>query len=83
MFVTIGDLIESGRRLELGCYACDLHIYVDPREIPVAPATTIPTLSEMLTCPQCKAENAEPGYPVWTRPDARPPLMGASVAIDR
>lgn len=78
MHVTIGCLIESGKLLEIGCYGCSFHAYVDPADISVPAKTPVPTLSELLKCPQCRAENSEPGYPIWTRPDARPPKMGAA-----
>lgn len=77
MHGTIGGLIKCGRQLEIGCHACRFHIYVDAGEIPVAAETQIPALSKLLRCPQCHAVNVEHGYPLWTRPDARPPKMGA------
>ena len=75
--VTIDALKKSGRLLELGCFNCRLHLNLDPALIAVPGDTPIPEISDLLICPQCRAVNAEPGHPIWTRPDARPPRMGA------
>jgi len=77
--VTLSHLKEINKALEIGCHVCGYHQFVDPSLILVAPETEIPDLSELLKCPQCGAENEEPNYPIWVRPDARPPLMGADV----
>ena len=77
MTVTIEQLRHAGKALEIGCYRCKLHIYVDPAAIPVPNGTPVPGVSDLLRCPQCASVNAEPGFPIWTRPDARPPKMGA------
>lgn len=75
--VTLGDLIERDGCLEFGCFACRIHLYVDPRAILLPPETAIPDVSDSLRCLQCGVVNKEKGYPLWTRPDARPPRMGA------
>jgi len=75
--VTLQDLIRSGKRLELGCHVCHLHQYIDPSIIALPAATPVPAVADALRCPQCTATNTQSGYPVWTRPDARPPKMGA------
>ena len=77
MAVTLSDLIRGGKRLEFGCYACQLHMYVDPSAIALPTETPVPAVAGELRCPQCKAVNTEFGYPIWTRPDARPPNIGA------
>ena len=76
--VTLGDLRQLGKLLELGCYACRLHLYVDPADIALPEDLAVPDACDFLKCPQCRAENSEPGYPIWTRPDARSPKMGAA-----
>ena len=76
--VTLGDLRQDGKLLELGCYACRLHIYIDPAVIALPAATPVPAACDLMKCPQCGAENPEPGHPIWTRPDARSPKMGAA-----
>ena len=75
--VTLGDLRRNRKMLEFGCYACRLHIYIDPADIALPAELPVPAASDLLKCPQCRAENFEPGYPIWTRPDARSPKMGA------
>ena len=77
MTVTISDLIDQAKLLELGCYTCRLHLYIDPAVLHLPGATAVPAAADHIKCPQCKAVNREPGYPIWTRPDARPPKMGA------
>ena len=76
--VTLGGLRQDGKLLELGCYECRLHMYVDPALIALPDPTPVPAICDRLKCPQCGVENAEPGYPIWCRPDARSPRMGAA-----
>lgn len=78
MPVTLADLIRDGKRAEIGCYACRLHRYVAPVMIDLPPNTAVSAVCDRLRCPQCQFENVEQGYPIWARPDARPPKMGAS-----
>ena len=73
----IEDLIKRGNLLELGGFAYHLHLCVDPALIAVPGDTPIPEISDLLICPQCWVVNSEPSHPIWTRPDARPPRMGA------
>ena len=75
---TIGDLIERSKALEIGCYFCGLHLFVDPAKVILPKHTPVPAVCNSLKCPQCKSVNVEPGHPLWTRPDARPPKMGAA-----
>ena len=75
--VTISNLIAADKLLEIGCHICKLHLYLRPTDIAVSPETPVPAVSELLRCIQCGAVNAEANYPVWVRPDARPPRMGS------
>ena len=81
--VTLDDLITLGKRLEIGCFVCRLHIYIDCADLLLPGETAVPDIAGLLRCPQCGAENAEPGYPIWVRPDSRPPSMGAAVLEPR
>lgn len=76
--VTLDDLIVSGKRLEIGCFTCSLHLYVDCSILVLPGTTAVPDIAELLRCPQCGAENEEPGHPLWARPDSQPPRMGAA-----
>ena len=58
--VAIDALKKSGRLLELGCFACHLHLYLNPALIAVPGDTLIPEISDLLIGPQCQAVNAEP-----------------------
>ena len=75
--VTLGDLIANGRSLEFGCHICRLHLYIDPAILQMTVTVPVPEVCDSLKCPQCGAENTEACSPVWARPDARPPKMGA------
>ncbi len=74
--VTLEDLMRAGRRLEVGCFACHYHGYVDPAAIALAPDTPTPFAGDRMGCPRCGARNREKGYPLWSRPDARQPGWG-------
>ena len=76
--VTLNDLVVLRKRLELGCFACRLHLYIDASILKLPGGIAVPDVAALLRCPQCGAENREPGYPLWVRPDARPPEMGAT-----
>lgn len=77
MTVSLADLILKDKTIEIGCTDCGLHIFVPPASIPVARETPVPELSQLLKCCQCGVINTEPNHPIWARPDARPPKMGA------
>lgn len=77
MHITVGDLIERGRSLKIGCSTCHPHLYIKPDLISLPKHTPVPDVCNSLKCPQCKTVNEELGYPIWTRLDARPPKMGA------
>lgn len=77
--VTLDDLMARGLCLEIGCHHCRLHVYIRPDVLALPGTTTVPEVGDLLKCPQCGVENTEAGHPVWSRPDARPPRMGASV----
>lgn len=77
MAVNLYELSTTGKVIELGCLQCGLHLFIDAAKIGAPMVTEFPALSQLLKCPQCKAVNAEPNYPIWARPDARPPKMGA------
>ncbi len=79
--VTLDDLMSLGKQLEIGCFICRLHIYLGGAGLLLPGATPLPDVAGLLRCPQCGAENAEPGYPLWVRPDSRPPRMGAAVPV--
>jgi hypothetical protein len=72
--VTIGDLIKSGKLLEVHCSSCRpaRHLYIDagsdlPRRLPV------PQIADHLVCSSCGARNTDTYHPIWARPDARVP----------
>ena len=50
--VTLGDLRQNGKLLELGCYACRLHLYVDPADIALPAHLAVPAACDFLKCPQ-------------------------------
>lgn len=81
--VTLGDLIASCRYLEIGCHVCRLHLYIDPAVVSLPGTIPVPDVCDLLKCPQCGAVNVETGNPVWARPDARPPKMGATASRAR
>ncbi len=59
---TLFELVSTGKQLEIGCHACNLHIYLDPSILAVPADTPVPAVCDLLMCPQCKSQNAEPGY---------------------
>ena len=65
--VTIDALKKSGVRLKLGRFACHPHLYVDPTLIAVPGGTPIPEISDLLICPQRRADNTKPGHPICRR----------------
>ena len=76
--VVLGDLISTGINLEIGCFKCRLHVYIAAESLTISPKTPLPCIAALLRCPQCHSINKEAGYPLWVRPDARPPRMGAN-----
>ena len=79
--VTIADLIAADKMMEIGCYVCKLHMYVDACLLAVPDDTPVPQVCDHIGCPnpECGMRNPKPGhgYPIWTRPDSRPPRMEA------
>ncbi len=73
--VALQDLIRSGQLLELGCYACKRHAYIDASCFDVPSQTPSFKVCDAIACPACGVRNAEPGFPLWSRPDARPPTL--------
>lgn len=76
--VTLKDLVALHKQLEIGCFTCRLHLFIDASILVLPGDVAVPDVAGYLRCPQCGAENQEPGYPLWVRPDARPPDMGAT-----
>ncbi len=71
--VTIADLANSGKLLEIGCLACSRHLFVDPASLGLPPDLPVPNVAGRLACSRCGAINQETWYPIWARPDARVP----------
>jgi hypothetical protein len=79
--VTIGDLRREGKLLEIGCMACNRHLYLDPASIDLPDHQPVPTAAARLVCSVCGASNRRAGeqasgglrHPIWARPDVRVP----------
>ena len=53
--VTVGDLRRNGELLEIGCMACNPHLYVDPASIRLSDNQPVPPAAERLVCSVCGA----------------------------
>jgi hypothetical protein len=71
--VTIGDLIKSGRLLEVHCSSCRpaLHLYIDARSLDPPKRMPVPEVADHLVCSVYGAKNSDTDHPIWARPDAR------------
>jgi len=69
--VTIGNLRQTGKALEIGCLNCDRHGYWDATTLPLPDALPVPDVAARLRCSQCGYKNGPTGGRVWARPDAR------------
>jgi hypothetical protein len=71
--VTIGDLIKSGKLLEVSCSSCRpaRHLYIDAGSLDLPKRLPVPEVASHLVCSVCGARNGETYHPIWARPDAR------------
>jgi hypothetical protein len=71
--VTIGDLIKSGKLLEVSCSSCRpaRHLYIDAGSLDLPKRMLVPEVANHLVCSVCGARNGETHHPIWARPDAR------------
>jgi len=71
--VTIGDLIQDGRLLEVHCSSCrpERHLYIDAGSLDLPKRMPVPEVANHLVCSKCGARNRETHNPIWARPDAR------------
>jgi hypothetical protein len=73
--VTIGDLIKSGKLLEVHCSSCRpvRHLYIDAGSLDLPKRMPVPEVANHLVCSVCGARNSDIYHPIWARPDARVP----------
>jgi hypothetical protein len=73
--VTIGDLIKSGKLLEVHCGSCRpaRHVYIDAGGLDLPKRMPVPEVADHLVCSVCGAKNTDTDHPIWARPDARVP----------
>jgi hypothetical protein len=71
--VTIGDLIKSGKLLEVHCSSCRpaRHLYIEAGSLDLPKRLPVPEVANHLVCSVCGAKNTEAHHPIWARPDAR------------
>jgi hypothetical protein len=71
--VTIGDLIKSGKLLEVHCSSCRpaRHLHIEAGSLPKR--MPVPEVANHLVCSVCGAKNGDTYRPIWARPDARVP----------
>jgi hypothetical protein len=71
--VTIGDLIKSGKLLEVHCGNCrpERHLYIDAGSLDLPKRMSVPEVANHLVCSCCGAKNSETSNPIWARPDAQ------------
>ena len=68
--MTIGDLIQECRLLEVHCSSCRpaRHLYIDAGRLDLPKRLPVPEVANHLVC---GARNSETSNPIWARPDAR------------
>jgi hypothetical protein len=71
--VTIGNLIKSGKLLEVHCGSCrpERHLYTDAASLGLPRRMPVPDVASHLVCSVCGARNSDTHHPIWARPDAR------------
>jgi hypothetical protein len=71
--VTVGDLIKSGKLLQVHCSSCrpERHLCIDAGSLDLPKRMPVPEVANHLVCSKCGAGNSETYSPIWARPDAR------------
>src|SRR4051794_8813550 len=70
--VTIGDLVNQGKLLEVHCGSCRpaRHLYIDAGSLDLPKRLPVPEVANHLVCSVCGARNTATYHPIWARPDA-------------
>jgi len=64
--MTAGDLIKSGKLLEVHCSSCrpERHLYLDAGSLGLPRRVPVPEVADHLVCSVCGAKNSESSHPI-------------------
>jgi hypothetical protein len=68
--VTLGDLVKSGKLLEVHCSSCQpaRHVYIDAGSLDLAKRLAVPDVANHLVCSVYGAKNADTDHPDLGQP---------------